>query len=79
MIRTSFGRWRVILGAAILTIVPALASAHGLTGNGSWVDELICLIPALILVALVLILGRDNRKRGVSGNTPKKNTHGESP
>lgn len=64
-------RWRFVLGVVILSAIPAMASAHGLTGTNSWVDELICLIPALIMVALVLILGKDGQKHGSSKDAPK--------
>lgn len=74
MKRTLRGRWRVIVGSAILTAIPTLASAHGLTGSGGWVDELICLVPALIMVALVLILGKDNKKRGAPKDPPRKSS-----
>ena len=51
--------WRVKLAGLALVAIPALVEAHTLTGSGSWADELVCLVPALAMVAAVLVLGRD--------------------
>ncbi|MBX6772822.1 MAG: hypothetical protein IRY83_13910 [Chloroflexi bacterium] len=50
--------WRPALAALILAALPAAAAAHVIGGTGSWLDELICLVPALALLAAVLFLGR---------------------
>ena len=55
-------RWlkvALLVGAAAL--IPLAAEAHGLTGQGGWVDELVCLVPAAIMIVLVLVLGRNGK------------------
>ncbi len=59
--------WRIFLGAAAVLAVPVVAEAHTITGSGGWTDELVCLVPAGIMLALVLILGRTPTSRGKSG------------
>lgn len=54
------GWWRVALGVLALLAVPALVEAHTFTGTGGWLDELVCLVPALVMVAVVLLIGRDS-------------------
>jgi hypothetical protein len=50
---------------AIASAIPAAAEAHAIGGSSGWADELICLVPALILLGMVLFLGRDDKsKRG---------------
>lgn len=55
--------WRRLLpvGIGILGLLPAVAEAHGLTGTSSWTDELICIVPAVVLLAAVFLLGRDDK------------------
>ena len=49
----------LLVGAT--SLIPAVAEAHGLIGAGGWVDELICLVPAAIMIVLVLVLGRSGK------------------
>jgi hypothetical protein len=64
-------RLRKVIGAGIaLGLVPALAEAHSITGAGGWVDELICLVPAAIMVVLVLVLGREDKTKAAKKNKP---------
>ncbi|HEX5414074.1 MAG TPA: hypothetical protein VFZ25_00310 [Chloroflexota bacterium] len=58
------GWWRIALGVLALLAIPALVEAHTLTGSGGWLDELVCLVPALLMVAAVLVLGRDTPGKG---------------
>jgi hypothetical protein len=53
------GWLRVTLAVLALLAIPALVEAHTLTGSGGWLDELVCLVPALAMVVVVLVLGRD--------------------
>ncbi len=57
-------RVRVALAAGIALTIPALAEAHSISGSGGWADELICLVPAVGLLAAVLLLGRDDKSKG---------------
>ena len=59
-------KWKPLLIALILALVPISAQAHGLIGNGSWLDELICLVPAAIMVVLVFVLGRNPNRTGTT-------------
>jgi hypothetical protein len=59
---------KVAAGALALSLTPSLAHAHVLNGTGSWVDELVCLVPAAIMVVLVIVLGRAPK-----AGSPKKN------
>ena len=55
-------RWlKIALVVGCIAILPAAAEAHSLTGAGGWVDELVCLVPAAIMIVLVLVLGRDGK------------------
>ena len=55
-------RWfKVAIGAGALGMLPVAAQAHSLTGAGGWVDELVCLVPAAIMIVLVLVLGRNGK------------------
>jgi hypothetical protein len=67
---TSMRWWKVGCGVGALGIIPAVAEAHGLTGAGGWVDELVCLVPAAIMVVLVLVLGRDNKNKPIKKEKP---------
>ncbi len=67
--RSEMPWWKVIVLAVAGGLLPAVAEAHGLTGTGSWLDELVCLVPAAIMMVLVLVLGRDPKGKG--GKTAK--------
>jgi hypothetical protein len=56
-------RVRVAAGVGLALAVPALAEAHSISGSGGWADELICLVPAVLLLVAVLLLGRDDRSK----------------
>lgn len=62
--------WKVAIIVAVLCLLPAAAEAHVLSGSGGWVDELVCLVPAAIMVVLVLVLGRDNKTKPIKRNKP---------
>ena len=75
------GWWRVALGVMALLAVPALVEAHTLTGTGGWLDELVCLVPALVMVAVVLLIGRDGPSggKGKSGRAKSSGSgHGKT-
>jgi len=56
-------RWlRVVVGIGVVATIPAIAEAHVLSGSGGWGDELTCLLPAAVLLAVVLLVGRDSKK-----------------
>ena len=56
-------RWlRLISGAGVIGTIPGIAEAHVLSGGGGWGDELTCLLPAAVLLAVVLFVGRDSKK-----------------
>lgn len=56
-------RWlRVLVGSGAVGTIPAIAEAHVLSGGGGWGDELTCLVPAAVLLAVVLFVGRDSKK-----------------
>gem|GEM_PF-6498107 len=55
---------RISLGVLALLAIPALVEAHTLTGSGGWWDEMVCLVPALLMVAVVLFVGRDGSASG---------------
>jgi hypothetical protein len=60
--RIALPRWlKASLLVGAVSLIPIPAEAHSLTGAGGWVDELICLVPAAIMIVLVLVLGRDNK------------------
>jgi hypothetical protein len=63
-------KWRVIIAALGLSLTPSLAHAHVLNGSGSWLDELVCLVPAAIMMVLVFVLGRAPKSRTVKKNKP---------
>ena len=58
---------RVVAGAGILLGIPALVEAHTIGGSSSWSDELICLVPAMILLGAVFFLGRDDKGKSGKG------------
>ncbi len=62
--------WKTVLAGATIALIPAVAQAHGLTGTGSWLDELVCLVPAAIMVVLVFVLGRDPKSRSSKKDKP---------
>jgi hypothetical protein len=66
--------WRVILGATAVLAIPVAAEAHAITGSGGWTDELVCLVPAGIMLALVVILGRTPASRGKGGPVEQPGT-----
>jgi hypothetical protein len=62
--------WRAGVGGALLLSVPALAEAHILNGSGGWTDELVCLVPAAVLLALVMVVGRNPKPGPTDGPPP---------
>jgi peptidoglycan/LPS O-acetylase OafA/YrhL len=55
-------RWaKVALIVGAIALLPIAAEAHSLTGASGWTDELVCLVPAAIMIVLVLVLGRDGK------------------
>ena len=71
--------WRIVLGAALVLALPVGAEAHSITGSGGWTDELICLVPAGIMLALVLILGRTPTARGKGGGVEQPGSSPTTP
>jgi len=73
------GWWRIALGVLALLAIPALVEAHTLTGTGGWLDELVCLVPALLMVGVVLVLGRDSpaRSKGRTGGAKSNESPGD--
>jgi hypothetical protein len=63
-------KWQVIFAALGLSLTPSLTYAHVLNGSGSWLDELVCLVPAAIMMVLVFVLGRAPKSRSVKKNKP---------
>lgn len=64
-------RWaKVALLVGATALIPIAAEAHSLTGGGGWVDELVCLIPAAIMIVLVLVLGRDGKHSAKKKDEP---------
>lgn len=61
---------KIVLVAVALALIPVAAQAHAFSGTGSWLDELICLVPASIMVILVFMLGRDPKSRGSKKDKP---------
>ncbi|HLZ07135.1 MAG TPA: hypothetical protein VKT80_00985 [Chloroflexota bacterium] len=60
--RFALPRWlKALLLVGAVSLIPAAAEAHGLIGAGGWVDELVCLVPAAIMIVLVLVLGRSSK------------------
>ncbi|MGH7862177.1 MAG: hypothetical protein ACREOS_08035 [Candidatus Dormibacteraceae bacterium] len=55
--------WRRATATGILLAIPAVAEAHVIGGSAGWTDELVCLVPALLLLGAVLYLGRDDRPK----------------
>lgn len=62
--------WRIATATGIACAIPVVAEAHVVGGSAGWADELICLVPALILLGAVLFLGRDDRPK--PGSKDKK-------
>ena len=61
-------RWRrVVMGVGVLILIPVVAEAHVIGGSSSWLDELVCLVPSVVLLAAVFLLGRDDK----SGSSKK--------
>jgi hypothetical protein len=64
-------RWlKVVLVVMTLALLPVAAEAHSITGAGGWVDELVCLVPAAIMIVLVLVLGRDGKSGAKKKDDP---------
>ena len=55
-------RWRVAIMVGIALAIPTVVEAHVISGAGGWADELICAVPAMVLLGVVLVLGRDDKK-----------------
>ena len=63
-------KWKVTIAALVVSLTPSLAYAHVLNGTGTWLDELVCLVPAAIMVVLVFVLGRNPKAGSTKKNKP---------
>lgn len=64
--------WKVAFGIALLSLVPAVAEAHVVNGSGGWWDELICLVPTVVMLVLVVVLSRPTKNGDGEPKDPKK-------
>jgi hypothetical protein len=63
-------RLRLVFAGLMLGLIPAIAEAHGLIPGNSWLDELICLVPAAIMVVLVMVLSGGDKSKAAKKPKP---------